>query len=336
MTSPARVTVKDSDKPLVWLLDPNDIKGAFLGFSPLKDPDKPEKGPVGGIGGGPLGGIIPGTDVISVVKSILSLFSLLSVLFSLLLVFTVILSFFGGFFAFGSDGGPQDTDPEQPEKQDPDDDEQKNKITRLWFTKATCTPEKPATGQDVTLAWELKNTGKDDATSVTAQVRLPDTLDLTEVKPSTGSFSTAGGTALGSLGTLKPGDTVTITVKAKVRAGATAAKDATASAAGGHATPARKSVNVPIAPSGTVTLSRGQAAPQPAEPGKQVTFTWDVQPGTADATDVAVTVTWPAAALDPSTVTVRMGSQQPAAKNGKATAALGTLKATGQPVPITL
>ncbi|MCL3999150.1 hypothetical protein, partial [Streptomyces lavenduligriseus] len=109
--APARVTVKDSDKPLVWALDPKDVKGAFLGFSPLKDPDNPEKDFVGGIGGGPLGGIIPGTDVITVVKGILSLFSFLSITFSWLLSFTITLSFFGGFFAFGSDGGPQDTDP---------------------------------------------------------------------------------------------------------------------------------------------------------------------------------------------------------------------------------
>ncbi|MER5355739.1 hypothetical protein ABT093_36130 [Kitasatospora sp. NPDC002551] len=332
----ARVTVKDSDKPLVWALDPKDVKGAFLGFSPLKDPDHPEKEFVGGIGGGPLGGIIPGTNVITVVKGILSLFSFLSITFSWLLSFTITLSFFGGFFAFGSDGGPQDTDPQQPEKQEPDEDEQKNKITRLWFTKAALAPEKPAPGQDVTLTWELKNTGKDDATSVTAQVRLPDTLDFTSVTTSTGSFSSAGGVLLGSLGTLKPGDTVTITVKAKVRTGAASAKDATATAAGGHATPARRSVNVPIAASGTVTLVPGQPLPQPAEPGKQVTFTWDVRPGTADATGVVATVTWPAAALDPSSVAVTVGSQKPAAKDGKATATIGTLKAADQPVRITL
>ncbi|MCL3999149.1 DUF11 domain-containing protein, partial [Streptomyces lavenduligriseus] len=242
----------------------------------------------------------------------LSLFSFLSITFSWLLSFTITLSFFGGFFAFGSDGGPQDTDPQQPEKQEPDEDEQKNKITHLWFTKAALAPEKPAPGQDLTLTWELKNTGKDDATSVTAQVRLPDTLDFTSITTSTGSFSSAGGVLLGSLGTLKPGDTVTITVKAKARTGATSAKDATAIAAGGHATPARRSVNVPIAASGTVTLVPGQPIPQPAEPGKQVTFTWDVRPGTADATAVAATVTWPAAALDAASVAVTVGDQKPA------------------------
>ncbi|MCL3999148.1 hypothetical protein, partial [Streptomyces lavenduligriseus] len=65
-------------------------------------------------------------------------------------------------------------------------------------------------------------------------------------------------------------------------------------------------------------------------------FTWDVRPGTADATAVAATVTWPAAALDAASVAVTVGDQKPATKDGKATATIGTLKATGQPVRITL
>ncbi|MER5989313.1 hypothetical protein [Streptomyces sp. NPDC001787] len=55
------------------------------------------------------------------------------------------------------------------------------------------------------LEWELKNVGTtDNATSVTAAVRLPDTLDFTTITGTKGTWSTAGGTALGSAGTLKP------------------------------------------------------------------------------------------------------------------------------------
>ncbi|MER6366572.1 hypothetical protein [Kitasatospora sp. NPDC001527] len=302
----ARVTVKD--KALVWTVAPDDIKAAFLSLGALTHPDDPKLGLVGGIGGGPVGGIVPGIGITSLVTSLLSVFGIVSGLFVSIFSFLGILSFWGGFGGFGSgpDGpdGPDGPEPDQPENEDPDDDEKKNKITHLWFTRTTLSPARPAPGQSVTLTWELSNRGGEDATSVAVQLRLPDTLELTDVTGD-GTWSRDAAFAYGSLGTLTKGAKATITASAKVRDGAADTKSATAWATGGHATPAFASTQVPVQASSALLLSPGQTHPQPARPGQDVTFTWPLRaaPGHT-AENTKVTLTLPASGLDNPRITV--------------------------------
>ncbi|MFB7674463.1 hypothetical protein ACFC26_23925 [Kitasatospora purpeofusca] len=296
----ARVSVKDTgDKPLVWTLGPDDIKGLFLTMGALPDPDKPGMLVGGGVGGGPYGGIVPGIGITTLVSGLVSLFGIFSWLFSIV----GILAFWGGWGGWG--GGPEgDPGPDQPENEEPDKDEKKNRITHLWFTQATLSPAKASPGQSVTLTWELSNTGEEDATSVGIQIRLPDTLDLTDVKGE-GTWSKAAGFAYGSLGTLKKAAKTKITVTAKVRAGASATKSATASAMGGHATPATSSIQVPVQAPGALQLSKGQTAPQPAQPEQDVTFTWTVSATAGQsARNTTITLVPPVSGLDSPKLTV--------------------------------
>ncbi|MFJ5850574.1 hypothetical protein [Streptomyces sp. NPDC092903] len=299
----------------VWTVEPGDVKSAFLGFGALKDTETGGSGGlVGGIGGliggiGGIGGAAASTAAAAAgaaVAAVTAAFSAISSLFSWLFGGTATLSFNGGFSPFGSSGGGgSDTDTPQPKDEDVDEEEKKENITRLWFTKATCTPDKPEPGNEVTLVWELKNTGpKDDATSVAATVTLPDTLTLTEVTGDKGTWTSTGNGANGSIGTLKPNETATVTVTATVGKDATGTKNADATAFGAHATAAYKPVPVPVAPTTGLSLTKGQVEPQPAEQQKQVTYTWFLTANKSAASKAEATITWPETGLDDPKVTV--------------------------------
>ncbi|MEE1792617.1 hypothetical protein PUR28_17890 [Streptomyces sp. BE308] len=339
----AKVTVVGTGGA-AWTVEPKDVKSAFLGFGALKDTETGGSGSlVGGIGGliGGIGGAAASTAAAAAgaaIAAVTAALGAISSLFSWLFGGTATLSFNGGFSPFGSSGsGGSDTDTPQPESEDVDDEEKKENITRLWFTDASCKPDKSEPGKEVTLVWELKNTGpKDDATSVAATVTLPDTLTLTKVSGDKGTWTSTDVGANGTIGTLKPNETATVTVTATVgKDAASGTKNAAATAFGAHATPAYKTVPVAVASTAELSVTKGQVEPQPAEQEKQVTYTWSLSAPGATASKVVVTITRPATGLDDPKATV--DGHDVAFTDATATYQLPSdLAPTDRPVTITL
>ena len=205
----------------------------------------------------------------------------------------------------------------------------------FWFNvsirKAVSAP-RAKIGDTITYTLTARNDGPSWATDVVVTDNLPDRLQLLDARTSLGTCATSGNGVRCELGTLRPGQTETVTVTAKAVASGTAVNSAEVTAPGDR-DPAdnrdRREVEIPTP---DVSITKTVSAPR-VRLGEQVTYTLLARnngPGIAE--EVVVTDRLPSR-LKLGAVRSEVGSC--ATSGNTLRCALGTL-AEGQQVKITV
>ncbi|MEU3570985.1 hypothetical protein AB0E96_21575 [Kitasatospora sp. NPDC036755] len=209
---------------------------------------------------------------------------------------------FGGGASGGDNEGKDDHN---------DDEDEKNRTTGLKFTEARADPEKVEPGGDLTYSWTLKNTGrKVAAKNVCVTLTLPE--DITPTKVDGLNALPTPRVITGWISELGPGTSRSVSVRATVGDSATGELSARAYAVSAQAYPVWKTATATVEVTSNLDLN-GTVAPNPADPGKPVTYRWVLTAkGPSSASSVTATITVPEGLTAPAGKVTEGGSQQAA------------------------
>jgi uncharacterized repeat protein (TIGR01451 family) len=172
-----------------------------------------------------------------------------------------------------------------------------NGVADLAITNSD-SPDPVGAGQTLTYSLGVTNNGPNTAPSVTVTDSLPSGVTYQSATPSQGTCSQASGTVTCNLGAISSsaGATVTITVVPSVAGTINNTASVAGSQSNDHSS-ANDSATATTTVKGVTELSITNAdAPDPADVGKQITYTIRARNnGTQNATGVVVTDTLPAA-----------------------------------------